>query len=113
MSTQVFAPHFKENNLSSFFFKLGPLYYFIVLNSFMESEEGSKLGGRGVHFPPHTGKTPSQSLRNRVNSQGYPSIYEDWRPKIVEDIEKSYGETIKSGAVKKTELNPKRVHPNN
>ena len=28
-------------------------------------------------------------LRNRVNSQQYPSIYEDWRPKIVEDTEKS------------------------
>ena len=28
-------------------------------------------------------------LRNRVNSQQYPNIYEDWRTKIVEDIEKS------------------------
>ena len=28
-------------------------------------------------------------LRNRVNNQQYPSIYEDWRPKIIEDIEKS------------------------
>ena len=27
-------------------------------------------------------------LRNRVNSQWNPSIYEVWRPKIVEDIEK-------------------------
>ena len=29
----------------------------------------------------------ADTLRNRVNSQRYPSIYEDWRPKIVEDIE--------------------------
>ena len=28
-------------------------------------------------------------LRNRANSQQYPSIYEDCRPIIVEDIEKS------------------------
>ena len=27
-------------------------------------------------------------LRNRVNSQQNPSLYEVWRPKIVEDIEK-------------------------
>ena len=25
-------------------------------------------------------------LRNRVNSQHYPSIYEDWRPKIVKTL---------------------------
>ena len=29
--------------------------------------------------------------RKRVNSQRYPSIYEDWRPKIVEAIGKSDG----------------------
>ena len=39
-------------------------------------------------------------LRNRANSQQYSSIYEDQRPKIVEDIEKSGGETIKWGALK-------------
>ena len=27
-------------------------------------------------------------LRNRVNSQWNPSLYEVWRPKIVDDIEK-------------------------
>ena len=27
--------------------------------------------------------------RNRAKGQQYPSIYEDWRPKIAEDIEKS------------------------
>ena len=52
-------------------------------------------------------------LRNRANSQQYPSIYEDWRPKIVEDIEKSDGETIKPGAVKRPELDPKRSYPKN
>ena len=30
-------------------------------------------------------------LRNRANSQRYSRIYEDWRTKIVEDIEKSDG----------------------
>ena len=51
-------------------------------------------------------------LRNRTNSRWYPSIYEDWKPKIVEDIEKSDGETIKPGAVKRPELDPNRGHPN-
>ena len=36
-------------------------------------------------------------LRNRVESQQYPSIYEDWSPKIVEDIEKSDGKERPSG----------------
>ena len=31
------------------------------------------------------------NLRNRDNSQKYPSTYEHWRPKIVEDTEKSDG----------------------
>ena len=52
-------------------------------------------------------------LRNRVNSQWYSSIYEDWRPKIVQDIQKSDGETIKPGAVQRPELDPNRGHPNN
>ena len=36
-------------------------------------------------------------LRNRANSQQYLNIYEDWRPKIVEDIEKSDGKESTSG----------------
>ena len=52
-------------------------------------------------------------LRNRANSQQYSCIYEDWRPKIIEDIEKSDSETIKPGAVKRPELDPKRGHPKN
>ena len=51
-------------------------------------------------------------LRNRPNSQWYSSIYEDGRPKIVEDFEKSDGETIKPGTVKTPELDPNRGHPN-
>ena len=34
-------------------------------------------------------KHPDDLLRNSVNNQWHPSIYEDRRPKIVEDIKKS------------------------
>ena len=53
-------------------------------------EDGGKIGGSRVHFPLAPVKHLAD-LRNRVNSQWYSSIYEDWRPKIVEDIEKSHG----------------------
>ena len=36
-------------------------------------------------------------LRNKVNSQQYPSIYEDRRPKSIEDTEKTDGKVIASG----------------
>ena len=36
-------------------------------------------------------------LRNKVNSQQYPSVYEDRRPKSVEDTEKSNRTEIASG----------------
>ena len=36
-------------------------------------------------------------LKNRVNSQRYPGIYKDWKPKTVEDIEKSDGKESASG----------------
>ena len=49
--------------------------------------EGSEIGGSGVHFPSAPVKCLAD-LRNRVNSQLYTSIYEDQRPKIVEDIER-------------------------
>ena len=52
-------------------------------------EDGGKIGGSRVHFP----SAPVKHLadrRNRVNSQQYSSIYEDWRPKI-EDMERSDG----------------------
>ena len=51
--------------------------------------DGSNIGGSGVHFP----STPVKylaDLRSRVNSQQYPSIYVDQRPKT-EDIERSGG----------------------
>ena len=52
-------------------------------------EDGSEIGGSGVHFPSAPVKRLAD-LRNRVNSLGYSSIYEDQRPKI-EDIETSDG----------------------
>ena len=36
-------------------------------------------------------------LRNKANSQQYPSIYEDRRPKSIEDTEKTDGKGIASG----------------
>ena len=65
-------------------------------------EDGGNIGGSGIHFPSAPGKCLAD-LRNRVNSQQYSTIYEDWRPKI-EDIERSDGETIKPGALKRPEL---------
>ena len=52
-------------------------------------EDGSKIGGRGVHFPSAPVKHLAD-LRKRANSQQYSSIYEDRRTKI-EDIERSDG----------------------
>ena len=53
------------------------------------SEDGSGVGGSGVHFP-WAPVNCLADLRNRANSQQYSSIYEDRRPKI-EDIERSDG----------------------
>ena len=36
-------------------------------------------------------------LRNKANSQQYPSIYEDRKPKSIEDTEKTDGKGIASG----------------
>ena len=36
-------------------------------------------------------------LRNKVNSQQYPSVYEDRRPKSIEDTEKTDSKGIASG----------------
>ena len=52
-------------------------------------EDGSEVGGSGVHFPSAPVKRQAD-LRNRANSQWYSSIYEDRRPKT-EDIERSDG----------------------
>ena len=65
-------------------------------------EDGGNIGGIGIHFPSTPGKYLAD-LRSRVNSQQYSCIYEDQRPKI-EDIERSDGETIKAGVLKRLEL---------
>ena len=39
-------------------------------------------------FPCAQLKQLADFLRNRVNGQRNPSLYEVWRPKIVKDIEK-------------------------
>ena len=57
-------------------------------NQLVGEEDGDNIGGSGIHFPSRPVKGLAE-LRNRVNSQWYSSIYEDWRPEIVEDIEKS------------------------
>ena len=54
-----------------------------------EGEDGGEIGGSRVHFPSAPVKRLAD-LRNKVNSQQYSRIYEDWRPKI-EDIERSDG----------------------
>ena len=47
--------------------------------------------------PLHTGETPADLLRNEVNSQQHPSIYEDRRPKSIEDTKKTDGKGIALG----------------
>ena len=70
-------------------------------------EDSGEIGGSGVHFPSAPVKHLAD-MRNRANSQRYSSIYEDWRRKTVEDIERSEGETIRPGALKRPELDPVR-----
>ena len=41
-------------------------------------EDGGEIGGSRVHFPSAPVKHLAD-LRNRLNSQRYSSIYEDWR----------------------------------
>ena len=53
-------------------------------------EVSSEIGGSGIHFLLAPVKHLAD-LRNRENSQRYSNIYEDQRPNIVEDIEKSDG----------------------
>ena len=62
-----------------------------------EKEDDGEISGSGVHFPLCMVKHVADLLRNRANSQRYSSIYEDWRPKIVEDIEKPDGKDCASG----------------
>ena len=66
------------------------IFFHIKNIKYDTSEDGGEIGGSRVHFPSGPVKRLAD-LRNRVNSQRYSSIYEDQRPKIVEDIEKSDG----------------------
>ena len=62
-----------------------------------DSQDGGQIDGSRVHFPLYTVKHLDDLLRNTVNSQQYPSIYEDRRPKSIEDTEKTDGKGIASG----------------
>ena len=59
----------------------------------MGPEDGREIGGSRVHFPLHL----AHLLRNKVNSQQYPSVYEDRRQKSITDTEKTDGKEIASG----------------
>ena len=53
-------------------------------------EDDGEIGGSRVHFPLAPVKHLAD-LRNRAKGQQYSSMYEDRRPNIVEDIERSDG----------------------
>ena len=63
----------------------------------MWGKDGGKIGGSGVHFPCTWVKHLPILLRNKVNKQQYPRVYEDRRPKSIEDTEKTYSKGIASG----------------
>ena len=48
-----------------------------VQNTSNQGEDGGEIGGSRVHFTLHMGEKLADLLRNRVNSQQYPTIYED------------------------------------
>ena len=54
------------------------------------TEDGGEIVRTEVHFFSARVKCLAD-LRNRVNSQRYSRMYEDQRPKIVQDIKKSDG----------------------
>ena len=60
-------------------------------------QDGGKIGGSKVHSPLTWVKYLADLLRNKANSQQYPSTYEDRRPKCIEDTEKADGKGIASG----------------
>ena len=65
-------------------------------------QDGGDIGGSEVHFPSAPLKHLAD-LRNRMNNKRCSNIYEDRTPKT-EDIERSDGETIKPGVLKRPEL---------
>ena len=36
-----------------------------IIKKFFDREDGSEIGGSAVHFPLHTGETPSQSTEEQ------------------------------------------------
>ena len=64
-------------------------------NVSIRRQDGSNIGGSGVHFPSTPGKYLAD-LRSRANSQQYSSIYKDQRSKI-EDVERSEGKKSAQG----------------
>ena len=48
-----------------------------------------EIGGSGVHFPLHMGETPTQSTEEQRQQPVYPTVYEDRKPKSIEDTEKN------------------------
>ena len=62
------------------------------------NKDGSEIGGSRESTSPCTQvKHLANLLRNKANSQQYPSIYEDRRPKSIGDTEKTDGKGIASG----------------
>ena len=72
-------------------------YYSAIRKDEVLRKDDSKIGGSRVHFPLHTGETPTQSTEEQVNSQQHPSVYEHRRPKSIEDTVKTDGKGIASG----------------
>ena len=62
-----------------------------------QRKDGGKIGGSRVHFPLHMGETCSRSTEEQSEQPTAPSIYEDRRPKTIEDTEKTDSEGIASG----------------
>ena len=51
-------------------------------------EDSSEVGGSGAQFSLCQVEHLADLLNNRVNCQQDPSLYEVWRQKVTEDIEK-------------------------
>ena len=60
-------------------------------------KDGGKIGGSRVHFPLHTGETPSRSIEEQSEQPTAPSVYEDRRRKSTKDTEKTDGKGTASG----------------
>ena len=86
MKLKLWQAQIKANNVMHFdtLAKHSPVnsekYAALLFKLMKESEEfredGSNIGGSGIHFPSAPGKYLAD-LRSRANSQQYSSIYED------------------------------------